>query len=668
MSSQEIDELRPKKGTGLGESVISYLYSALLWTGGSLFYLSTIPSKWWMFRDDSVIHLSQAKNFSLFGSIGLSAGDRVEAMSSPLNFAISWLVFAIKPDINYQTYLEVYLIFTLAALSASMNFFLRSALVNRISKNSKPYLAVNTFIFALAISSWTTFGWLISGMENILCVIFFLLFLAHIVRRKINLAWVIFSSILLGVCRIELAALIGPILLFASLRIEMPRKSRFYLVAIPVLTWILIHLARFAYYGHLLPNTATALNTNLSFPPLAFICLEYLIFLILQFKSESSLKYRGYLIKVILPFIIGVGLWRLHLSPYSFFYQTALIFAFLGILVLIILLIMVPQISWESQLLILVSIIPLNHFFLFGPARLSAFRIVGMFLIPIISLLAVLIYNQSSRFGMGTNRIILIIILLGAIPIVISKFDKPRNLCCSISPSEKYIYDVAGKVFSGPAEMKPIPIVANPDLGKVSFAKNVMNVDLGLIGDPLLSNFSRNSPEFVDDYLINIVAPDVIELHGHWNCSYSSVITSRKFNVEWKLSWSGFVSEEMNPSIDMPCPRVNKYSIWARNIPENERQLSEAIAVESFESYSQIIKEYLGVCNSQPYGCEFISRAIIRNKAHLIREGSLEKTVNLMAGLKSYEFNSLRILQPRKWDERAYRLAVGLIQESLNRP
>jgi hypothetical protein len=465
-----------------------------------------------------------------------------------------------------------------------------------------------------------------------------------------------------------MAALIGPILLFASSRLELPRKSRIYLVTIPLVTWIFIHFLRFAYYGHLLPNTATALNKNLSFPSLAFIFLEYLIFLIVRIKSKSILEYRQHLVKAMLPAMIGVGLWKIGLSDYSFLYQTALIFAFVGILILIILLIMAPQMSWGWLLLILISIIPLNHFFLFGPARLSAFRIVGMFLIPIISLLAVLIYNQPPRINVGTIRIIMTIILLGMTPIIISKIDKPRNLCCSISPSEKYIYGVAGQVFSGPAKLQPIPIVANPDLGKVSFAKNLMNVDLGLIGDPLLSNFSRNSPEFVDEYLVNIVAPDVIELHSHWKCTYSSVITSRKFNAEWKLAWSGFLSEELNPSVDMPCPGGNNYSIWARNIPENERRLSEAIAVESYMFYSKMIKEELRVCNSQLYGCEFISRAIIRNKAHLIQQGSLEKTVKLLADLKSFEFDSLRILQPRKWDERAYPLAVGMILDNSNRP
>ena len=65
---------------------------ALVWTGLIFARLRSVQENLWIARDDAVITLSHARNAAEFGSIGVSPGDRVEGFSSPLHFAVAYLV------------------------------------------------------------------------------------------------------------------------------------------------------------------------------------------------------------------------------------------------------------------------------------------------------------------------------------------------------------------------------------------------------------------------------------------------------------------------------------------------------------------------------------------------------------------------------------------------
>jgi hypothetical protein len=657
MSQPQKTELRLTRSNTFLNRISSYLFSGSLWVFGSLLYLSTIPEEWWRYRDDSVIHLSEARNFSLYGTIGLSAGDRVEAMSSPLNFAISSFVYGVKPGLSYQKYLNIFVALTLIALSISINFLFRVAFKKRSANFTRDVLVANICLFALTLSSWTTFGWLVSGMENILCVTIFLFLLANLLSKQLNLKWTIALLILLGVCRIELSVLIAPILLFTAFRLAKDRKSQIYIVSIPFGAWISIHSIRFWYFGHLFPNTATALNKNLSVSVVLFIGIQYLVLMRqIARKADSIVRFEAHLNVVAFACLASLGAWRVTANSYTPLNRAVLLLSLIATLVLTFAFQFTTSRTREIQLLFLLLLIPANHYFLFGPARLSAFRIVGIFVIPIISILIIFFYNNLWKAFYQNRKLLMGLAFLILACLSVSKIDKPRDLCCAISPSDTYISTEAKKIFGNEDGHYPLPIVANPDLGKVSFSKNFMNVDLGLIGEPLLARIMTKSPKLVDEYLLNIVAPDVIELHGHWACVYESVLKSKDFKSEWKLSWSGYVSKEMNPRTDTLCPYKGKYSIWARSIPYDERMLSHSIATGTFEEFSKQINRQLDFCNNDLKACEVVSRAIIRNKGKLLKNGTLKRTVKLLEGQKLYEFESLRILQPRGWDSKAFLL------------
>ena len=111
--------------------------------------ISTSPIAFWQYRDDSVIHLSHAKNFALFGSIGLSPGDRTEAMSSPLNFLISQVWFLISPNTSYATYLDFYNILILAFFALSYTFCVAEILKKIKKLEQTIYWLVSIFPLAM---------------------------------------------------------------------------------------------------------------------------------------------------------------------------------------------------------------------------------------------------------------------------------------------------------------------------------------------------------------------------------------------------------------------------------------------------------------------------------------------------------------------------------------
>jgi hypothetical protein len=648
------------KSTALKTSS-SYIYSLLIWAGCTLAYLSNVRRSWWIYRDDSVIHLSAAKNLSIFGSIGLSAGDRVESLSSPLNFFISLVVYLLNPELEYKTYLNYFLVISLCLLAIAINF----ALLEGLLSGNKTYIKVivfNSIACIVTISSWTTFGWLISGMENILLVILFCMLIGATVGDR-TYFWVALASIsLLGVTRVELAALLLPLLFVIVVGLEDTKKRKRFFLFFPLGFWATVHLTRYLYFGHLLPNTATALGKNLPIYLAGFLLVEFGLILITLFGFSKIFSRKRKTVVPILIMLLCIGIWRVSNSSLVNMYQTVSLVCLAGIIFLLSFLVFKENLDLQSKILIVLLTIPLNHFFLFGPARLSAFRIVSAFVIPIILVTLLTISKQLKNLSSNTLMLLFLFSTAVTCAVVVSKIDYQRNLCCSISPSDQYINAQAQRVFSNTSGQAPLPIVANPDLGKISFPKNLMNVDLGLIGEPVLAKISRKSPSFVDEYITNYIAPDIIELHGHWNCVYSKLLNDERFKKEWSIAWSGFVSGEMNVASTSDCPRSGAYTIWEREIPEKERLISNTIANTPYSIYSELIKSEVSSCSISSSGCQYLARAIIRNKPKLLERGDLTKTVMLLANSQSYEFDYSRILQPRKWDENAYRWIIKLIK------
>ncbi len=645
------------KARKFGYSLKVYLFGICLWMISSLFFLRTIPKFWWQYRDDSVIHLSETLNLVRYSSVGLSPGGRVESMSSPLNFLISIPPFILNNDLTFTKYLDFYIPITLGILGISITYTLNK-ISNLFNHSLSTKLLFQTLLYVLIISTWTTFGWMISGMENILVACLLVYLIGLLVDPVINLKLVIITLIFLGISRIEMPLLLLPILFLIIRLKDLSLSRKIKLMFIPFSVWLVFHIIRFTYYGEIFPNTATALGKKFSIFSLLIVLSQILIIIFKYFLENKLNLYHSLLKWIFLPTLAISSILVIRINNYELLYRFALIFCLILAFIILYVFSYSKNELFSVNLGLFVTLIPLNHFILFGPARLSAFRIISAFVIPIcLTYFWIIQKNNFFNFNLQKYRWIFIFTVI-PITILINKFDAERNLCCNISPSDNIILSNSNQIFSSSNSKNPSPIVANPDLGKVSFSKKIVNVDLGLIGDPFLSKLVKNDEHLSVDYLIEYISPDIIELHGHWLCSYSSLVTDPRFRDNWEIAWSGGVSTEFNTPEQKDCPRSGAYTIWKKKIPANEMELTEYIANNPFNLFSERIKVDIHKCviaNNERNRCMYVTRAILRNRAMLLADNNLHSTVNLMRSSPTYRFDYLRVIEPRGWGPKAYK-------------
>jgi hypothetical protein len=639
------------------DSLKVYLFGICLWMISSLFFLRTIPKFWWQYRDDSVIHLSETLNLVRYGSVGLSPGGRVESMSSPLNFLISIPPFLLNNDLTFTKYLDFYILITLGILGISITYTLNK-ISNLFNHRLSTKLLFQTLLYVLIISTWTTFGWMISGMENVLVASLLVYLIGLLINPVINLKLVIITLIFLGISRIEMPLLLIPILILIMRFKDLSLSGKIKLIFIPFGVWFIFHIVRFAYYGEIFPNTATALGKKFSIFSLLIILSQILIIFFKYFLQNKSNLYYLLLKWIFLPTLAISSISMIRINNYDTLYRYALVFFLILAFIILYVFSYSKNELFSVNLGLFITLIPLNHFIMFGPARLSAFRIVSAFVVPMcLTYFWIIQKNNLFNFNLQKFRWIFIFSVI-PIAILINRFDTERDLCCNISPSDNIILSNSNQIFSSSLSKNPLPIVANPDLGKVSFSKKIVNVDLGLIGDPFLSKLVKNEERLSIDYLIDYISPDIIELHGHWLCAYSLLVTDSRFKDNWEIAWSGDVSAEFNTPAEISCPRNGAYTIWKKVIPVNEIELTEYIANNPFELFSERIKLDMDKCiiaNSERDRCEYVTRAILRNRVKLLADKNLLAAVNLMNSSPTYSFDYLRVIEPRGWGLKAYK-------------
>ena len=643
-----------------------------------LFYLSTIFTvlvgrtlfanpDFWKYRDDSVIHLSHAKNFALFGSIGLSAGDRTEAMSSPLNYLISQAWYVVSPSTTFESYLNAYVVVILLVLSCSWMYLLISLFrYLKISAKKIPGIGITIVPILLVTSSWTTFGWIISGMENALAASLLLLIIGqalHVQRsRNLTLKLLIF---LFGITRIELAVLVFPLMIYL-IGLKSSTKEHFngfrrakaqVMNLMPIIVgWAAFHLFRYLYFGSVFPNTATALGKSTSVSVVCYLILQSLfVFIVLgkNFKIQKIIPLQCTLFLLLIDiFLSSKSGGNFHFIPASF---TA------GLLFLWILLL--PKISTypaENLIFFLVILLPLNEYFLFGPARLSEFRIVSMF-IPAIVVLATGIIVSNLKSDSRQKVVIGAVLFMTPIAsFVLTKVDFDRNLCCAISPSDQIILSAArhfNEINDLPSATNPI--VASPDLGKVSFSKTVMNVDLGLIGDPLLSKIALETPQLLPGYLLNFVSPDLLESHGPWSCRYESLFELPQFQSEYRVLTKRKVSTEFNVPIQEQCFDRGTYTIWIKDISIKELNFLKKISQTSTSGIADQVRSEISNCkgiSDEPFRCQYVYRAVLRNMNRIEMADGISRITQAFKYSPTYDLDRTRLLKDPGWAKKAFKL------------
>ena len=207
-----------------------------------------------------------------------------------------------------------------------------------------------------------------------------------------------------------------------------------------------------------------------------------------------------------------------------------------------------------------------------------------------------------------------------------------------------------------------LPILANPDLGKVSFDKSALITDLGLLGDPILTLFNSERPDLVDDYLADVVRPDVVESHSVWSCQYAAWLDTPDFEANYRLSDDRWAAGRTQAA---GCPEEGRWSIWIRTDADDEYELSRRLLTDSSQaglspadsSPADTVREQIERCAAAPgtwLRCQGVRRAVHRSSQSLRDNGEWSSIVDVMRESPSAAFDLPYLERGPGWADDAF--------------
>jgi hypothetical protein len=230
-----------------------------------------------------------------------------------------------------------------------------------------------------------------------------------------------------------------------------------------------------------------------------------------------------------------------------------------------------------------------------------------------------------------------LILLSIASVLVFTRFNKPFDLPWSISPSESKILHVASEVLKPLHTDEIILSVANPDLGKLSFSKQVNVIDLGYIGSPIVKKLTLDGTDKLLLYLNNIARPDIVQLHGGWSCLYSEWVNSDEFKQSYYpvITPPSGVKEFTNTK----CAFNSELNL-SRNFLESQNIL-------------KLIEEEVDKCVLESdiiFRCEYLARSLFRIRPFLVENYDLQELTKALSTSPTYLIDSALLLNKRNLD------------------
>lgn len=656
---------------------------ALLWGVVVSVRLAQVPLDWWRWRDDAVITLSHAKNLVDHGTIGVSpGGSRVEGYSSPLQFVLA-VVFFFVTGAGYQAFLNlqvVVCVLAIGALMALIPFIVgrRMGLPDR--QAAAAGLIASAATLAVVCSSWTTVGWLVSGMENPIATVLGLGVVLMVVRGLTTtrrIVWVGVLLGLLGLARVEFAFFMVPAVLavlasalHSAIGLARPRVAMLVL-GVPGVMWLVAHGARYMYFGSLSPNTARVQNKSLGADQLGVMLTVIAAFVIaapvLDPQGLGRRRDRLYG-PVVLAAGLFVWMFSVRTPGEGLHLPVVLRFTILPAVILA-----AAMLTWAASRtadpgnagLVFAGLawIPVAQYIVLGPARLAAYRVlcsavpflVGWAAVASVRLWA---HHRLTTTEPATSRGVAVAL---AMPVLVLMMvagvdDTPGKLPVVVTPHEEMILDAAEVFRAESLAGGALPIIASPDLGKLSFAKAGMIVDLGRLGDPMMARVRQYG--LTTSYLANVAAPDVVEAHGTWSCAFKEWLSSEEFTAGWTPA-DPAVTDGITG--DEECPMDSRFTVWVRTSGEEELALTREIA-EAADPVA-VIAAATAECaaaGDDVWRCQYVRRAVTRNAAALYDHDRLDAAAAAMAASPSYAMDREIIGQSRGWDERAVEAFVAL--------
>jgi hypothetical protein len=597
-----LQRAQPRWATSCAGKRAAWLFaSALVGCAYVLIFkrFAPLPEADYTYRDDAVITLSHAKNLVEYGAIGIdAAGARVEGFSTPLQFWLFVLAYALT-HCSYPAFLDWQVLICNFLLGASVLSLFRA----------RPLMGV---CLSIGIAFWLTtslrfFGWHMH--------VLFVALLAGCVRslsqRQVP-CWLLACALCASLCRLESIVHVAPVLVLWSWAYYAEQRSLAAMrgSALVLLGWGLYQAYRIAYFGSFTPNTGTAEGVDVMSSLRGLIAGS----LPQQAKQLAALRqiageHRAYLALAGLPLLAFGRRDRAR----------------------------------STLVLMLVSLATtgLLHPLLFGPARLDPVRTTTHVAL-IAPLLIATQWCELPRWPARLGSLLALAPLLYLYLRLEPASDK--FFCCPIVRADR-ILDTC--VAHARDEQLVRPSLANPDLGRISFRKQVLLYDMGLLGSPPLAGL-KGDHEATSRYLLDFALPDFVELHGGWSCEYEYLLRDERFRKRYT-----------------PLPKGQKLGlgtgcrggagIWFRNdmartSTSAERQLHDALRAQLD---LQRMAAEIARCDRQPErsGCANVVRSAYRFIPELAARGSLSKVQELFehTKIRDYAVNVLGARANGKW-------------------
>lgn len=669
-------------------ATVASLVTVLVWGAAFAIRLATVPATWWQWRDDAVITLSHSMNWVEFGTFGVSAGDRSEGFSSPLHGLVAAMLYAVAP-LGYESTTLVLLAVsvTVSAVAAAVSVFAAArstGMAPRRAATASALLAGGAGI--VVASSWSSVGWIASGMENALVVACALgsTALALTIRGRFwGVAALIVMLTALGVSRVEFVAMSGPAVLAAawvvSGRVSSHRRLLSALIiGIPVVVWAGIHATRWIYFGSLYPTSALAQDKSVTWVTFAWLALAGALWLLLSAAATTTrgltaLRAMPWAIVALATSVLAVdGLWNSVVVTSSRLVTLLALGAGASWLVLAR---VVSQRVWRADALFAaLALIPIVQYLAMGPARMDSMRVLFL-AVPVLALwcaagLAVLlpkrwageirvplvsetvaVTSRSAQVLAGAALSLGLVASVAA-PVAALTGDATGKLGWDISPAS--MLDGVNDFTELKLPAGALPIGANPDLGKVSFAKSAQIVDLGWLGEPLLARLNEQRIDLRDVYLARVLRPDVMQTQGPWSCEYGQWLISGDFSTDYAI-----VSSQPNydPKFDQ-CPYEGRLSVWHRR---DSAELELTALISASANPALVVREALDECRIEPTGavgdpfrCAPVLRSVWRLTPALQESGKFDEVVAEFRRSPTAALDQLLLTRPSGWGQQAF--------------
>jgi hypothetical protein len=522
--------------------------------------------RFWEFRDDGIITLSHARGLLDTGSVSVSAsGARVDGFSAPLQFA---LFVAAAPLLghNYEGFMRLQTLLGTALLGGSVFWLLWSTAPQRRRLN----VVLSLVAPLIVLSSYHFFAWQSSGMENVTTNALGVGVIALMVWALTRAAPTVAAAMAVGVTAlafsltrsefiVHAAPLVG---VYAWLHYRRFHNLRDAMVAplCLVIGWFAAAMLQYSYFGALRPNSGYVEGID----PIAHLQDGSLPFALIALGIGVGWLFARWAHRAGQPAPrrqVGVGLITVAtlvaalaatLGRYgslsavpglSVVTDAYVEFLLIPLLVAAAILYRYTRPRSRPALWLLGTVVVTGTLepFIFGGVRWDPTRAVS-FLLPAAAMaLLITLRDSLARLRRSSpNRWRPALLGVGVLAPVLAigwgvsgSWNQAIDFCCNARPLATSITATADRLAHN--EQLPAPIVANPDLGAISFTKRVNVIDLGLIGDPLLAHLTQTWPSRrLARYLTDVAAPDVVEIHGHWSCDYATWINSPQFQAQYQ--------------------------------------------------------------------------------------------------------------------------------------